>query len=715
MKRLILAEPTDEIIYKIKAENQPQLLKVADNQDFNAVLSTLKNSRQIEYAEPNFYYQASIIPSDTHFNNQWYLKKIKATTAWDNKNESPQIVIAVIDSGVDISHPDLINNLWLNKAELPDNGKDDDGNGFIDDLNGWDFVGKTANPKPKFDKDWNLDGIMHGTVVAGIIAASGNNAAGVSGVTWRAQLMPLRVLDGRGQGRANDVIKAIDYAVANGADLINLSFNGFDYSQGMNEAIKRAYDAGIIVIAAAGNELSSGQGFNLSADPMYPVCLDGSRNENWVIGVAATDVLDQKTAFSSYGFNCVDLAAPGVSIYGTSVFAPDRQINNKNLDVYYDGFWSGTSVAAPQVTGALALIEAVNPFLTRNEVIKFLLAGADNISRLNPNYLGQLGHGRLNIANSVNNALTAFKKHSVKLLFAPASGSSEDLTISDSAGKNTLKIKISDTKQNGTLVTAGDLNGDGQSEIITAAAAGGEPIVKVLDPAGKLQRQFYAFDKKFRGGVNLAVGDINGDGRLEIITGAGPGGGPHVKVFDRDGLLLYQFFAYTKYFRGGVYVAAGDVNGDSRAEIITGAGPGGGPHVKVFNARGVIKLQFFAYDKNFRGGVRVAAADIDGKIANRQVEIITGPGIGGGPHLKVFDHLGHVRTQFFAFDKKFHGGLSVAAADVNQDGAVEIIAAAGPGGAPHLRTFNLQGKLLNSFYGLPESFQGGVNVSIIEN
>jgi subtilisin family serine protease len=707
--------PTDEIIYKFKAEDEPRLMKLSVGDNFSERLSALTNDDRIEFAEANYLYKASIIPSDTYFNNQWYLKKIKAPAAWDTRSESPQIVIAVIDSGVDISHPDLINNLWINRNEKPDNGIDDDGNGFIDDTNGWDFVSKTADPKPKFDKDWNLDGIMHGTVVAGIIAASGNNAAGISGVTWRAQLMPLRVLDGKGQGRANDVIKAIDYAVANGADLINLSFNGFDYSQGMNEAVKRAFNAGVIVVAAAGNELSSGKGYNLADDPMYPVCFDGSRNENWVIGVAATDVLDQKTAFSSYGFNCVDLSAPGVSIYGTSVYAPDKRINDKNLNLYYDGYWSGTSVAAPQVTGALALLEAANPRADRKEIIKFLLEGTDNISRLNPEYLGQLGHGRLNVDASLDLSLADIKSHTTRLLFAPASGSGGAINITDSDGRNGTKIEIADEKQNGAQVAAGDVNGDGRSEIVTAPGPGTPPAVNILDQAGIFKKQFFAYAENFRGGVNLAVGDVNGDGTAEIITGPGAGGGPQVRIFNFNGRLLAQFFAYSKSFRGGVNLAVGDVNGDGTAEIITGPGAGGGPHVRVFNNRGDIKLQFFAYDKNFRGGVRVASADIDNKVAHRQAEIITGPGAGGGPHLKIFDRRGVLRIQFLAFDPKFRGGLSVAAADVNRDGAVEIIAAAGPGGGPHIRTFSLAGKLLDSFYGLAETFRGGVNVSMIEN
>jgi hypothetical protein len=199
---------------------------------------------------------------------------------------------------------------------------------------------------------------------------------------------------------------------------------------------------------------------------------------------------------------------------------------------------------------------------------------------------------------------------------------------------------------------------------------------------GKLLYSFFAYGGDFHGGVYVAVGDVNGDGRADIITGVGPGGGPHVRVFNgATGTLLTEFFAYGANFHGGVSVAAGDVNGDGKAEIITGAGPGGGPHVQVFDGvTHAVLRSFFAYDGYFHGGVYVAAADVDG---DGRADVITGPGAGGGPHVKVFGgRSGGVLTQFFAFGQNFRGGVRVAAVDLNGDGREELITGAGPGGGP---------------------------------
>ena len=612
--------------------------------------------------EPIF--RSAIVPTDTNFNNQWYLKKIRAPQAWDLKNSSPSIIIAIIDSGVDIDHPDLKDNIWLNKDELPGNGIDDDKNGFIDDTNGWDFVANVPDPNPKFEKGFTLDGVAHGTIVSGIAAAIGNNATGVSGVSWQAQIMPLAALNGAGEAKANNVVRAIDYAVANGADIINLSFNGPVSSQGVNEAIRRAYEAGVIVVAAAGNETDKREGYSLDKTPMYPVCSDGPVDQNWVIGVAATDTLDQKAGFSSYGFRCIDISAPGISVYSTMVYSPSHFDGKLPLDKYYDGYWSGTSVAAPIISGSLALIEAANPTLTRKQVVDVLLNSADGINRLNPDYLNQLGKGRLNLESSLNNAIYYLDQFSVDLAVAPARG-------------------------RGSMIKVSDLNGSEKRR---------------FEPYGS-----------FRGGVNLAAGDIDGNGKAEIITAAGAGGGPHIKIFDAAGKLLGQFMAYDKNFRGGVNLAAGDIDGNGKAEIITAAGKGGKPEIKIFDSANRLLRSFMAYDKNFRGGVNLAAGDIDGRIANRKDEIITIPAANGGPHLKIFDSSGRLRAQFMTFDKNFRGGASVAAGDFNKDGKAELIAGAGTGGSPHVRVFDQRGRIIGSFYGFEGDFTGGVNLTTLKN
>ncbi len=702
----------DEILVKFKGEQDVNVIKIQNKNDFQKILDSYNQNPLVEYAEPNYTYQATMIPSDTDYGKQWYLEKIKAPEAWDIQRDSPGIIVAILDSGVDINNPDLVDNIWTNPKEIAGNGVDDDKNGFIDDVHGWDFVNNVPDPEPKFKPGFTEAGVEHGTVVAGVAAAEGNNAAGIAGVTWRAQIMPLKVLDDKGEGNTANVIKAIDYAINNGASIINLSFVGSGYSRSLEEAIKRAYDAGVIVVAAAGNEDSAGDGYFLDATPMYPVCYD-TPSDNMVIGVAATDAMDQKASFSSYGFKCVDIAAPGVGIYSTAPYYPTERVGGTVFNKYYDGYWSGTSVAAPMVSAAAALIEAVNPTLTSRQVRDVLLNSADNINRLNPTHLDQLGQGRLNVLSALALAKSFLSDQRAKLVVAPASTHENLIKIMNENGQEEKSFKAyGDNFHGGVNIAAGDLTGDGLSEIVTAPEKGESPLVKVFDQNGKLISQFYAYDKQFHGGVNLAVGDVNGDGVDEIITGASTGGGSQVRVFDMNGNVKSQFFAYNKKFHGGVSVAVGDVNGDGVPEIITGAGPGGGPHIRVFNMYGRLENQFFAYSARFSGGVKLAAANIDGSTRGRE-EIITAPWSEGGPHIRVFTNSGTVVGQFFAFNPDFRGGVNVAAGDFNNDGFSEIVAGAGPGGTPHVRIFNNKWQVAGSFMGYENEFRGGVNAAVI--
>jgi hypothetical protein len=227
----------------------------------------------------------------------------------------------------------------------------------------------------------------------------------------------------------------------------------------------------------------------------------------------------------------------------------------------------------------------------------------------------------------------------------------------------------------GVRVALGDLNGDGVPEIVTGAGPGGGPHVKVFDGrTGDTLASLFAYDPAFRGGISVAVGDVDGDGQADIVTAPGIGGGPDVRVFDASGNLKSGFLAYDAAFRGGVSVAIGDVNGDFKAEIITGAGPGGGPHVEVFTGDGTRLTSFQAYDPAFRGGVSVAAADLTG---DGVAEIITGAGPGGGPHVQVFGGAGDLRTSFLAGDSTLRTGTRVAATDADGNGRTDIVTAFG--------------------------------------
>lgn len=668
--------------------------------------------------------QAAVFPNDTYYRNQWYLEKIKANEAWGKINSSPNIVIAVIDSGVQIKHPDLRNNIWVNKGEIAGNGIDDDRNGFIDDINGWDFVGNVPDPSPKFNSGFTESAISHGTMVAGIIAASGNNSFGVSGVTWKARIMALKSLDDKGEGRIADVIRAIDYATNNGADIINLSFVGQSYSEGLKEAIERAYRAGVIVVAAAGNDQGENHGYNTSQTPLYPACYEGDSGENLVIGVAATDTMDQKAVFSSYGSQCIDISAPGISFFNTVTYNPNYGAGL--FDQQFDGYWSGTSMATPLVSGALALIKESNPNLNQDDLINVLLRSTDNINEANPDYIGKLGVGRLNVGAAVNWSMEKLNDYSGRILFSPyfSSYSSRFRNTEDHQNKiqiltasgQVFKEWLSDNKKyrEGLKFAADDVTGDGVSEVIVANGYSGQPLVRVFDSQGKLKSQFLAYDSKNRSGVSIAVGDVDGDKKNEIITSLGYGSEPLVKVFDYRGKLKKEFLAYTKSFKGGVSVATGDVNGDGRIEIVVAPGQTGGPHIRVFDGQGNLKSQFMAYETKFRGGVNLAVSNIDGRVERNKAEIIVSPLEGKEPLVKIFDSYGNLKKQFMAYDEKFKNGVSIAAGDVNNDGRGEIITGTGPGGAPHVRVFSAAGELLESFYAYPETFNKGVSVGFIK-
>ena len=289
-----------------------QQVRLPKDMTVDEALEIYRSDLDVEYAEPNYLrYATGTIPNDTFFSNLWGLNNagdtdIDAPEAWDITTGNSNVVVAVLDSGVDYNHPDLAANIWKNQAELTGTpGVDDDSNGKIDDVRGWDFVDDDNDP---------IDSDDHGTHVTGTIAAVGNNGTGITGVSWSAQIMPLRFLDAFGSGSVADAIEAIDYAIDKGAKIINASYGSYTFSMAERDAIARARDAGILFVAAAGNDNWN----NDAATKHYPSSYDLAN----IIAVAATDQSDSRAFFSNYGATSVDVAAPGTSILSTR---PDRQ------------------------------------------------------------------------------------------------------------------------------------------------------------------------------------------------------------------------------------------------------------------------------------------------------------------------------------------------------------------------------------------------------
>ncbi|MFH2097496.1 MAG: FG-GAP-like repeat-containing protein [bacterium] len=263
--------------------------------------------------------------------------------------------------------------------------------------------------------------------------------------------------------------------------------------------------------------------------------------------------------------------------------------------------------------------------------------------------------------------------------------------------------------EGGVNLASGDVDGDGQAEIITAPASQGGPHVRIFNYLGEVENQFFAYAPTFRGGITVASCDINSDGKDDVVVGTGPGLAPHVRMLTASGDLLGQFFAYPEHFRIGVSVACGDVNGDGELEIIVSPLARGGPHIRIFNTSGELVGQFFAYPEYFRMGLDVAAGDLD---ADGTDEIIVAPINRGGPHVRVFNMNGQVQSQFFAYHEALRTGITVQAGDTDGDGKDEIITGTETGSAPHVRIFDGQGNVESQFFGFEQRLRTGVHIGV---
>lgn len=379
-----------------RAGTRMRVLESPAGSDVTQVIKRLTASGRYEFVEPDFVVRAAATPNDPRFatGEQWALRNlgqssgkpgadIKAEDGWSIQTNASGVIVAVIDSGIRLTHEDLGPNLWVNSGESggnrSSNQSDDDANGYIDDVHGINALvnrGTIGNGTP-------TDAAGHGTAVASVIGARGNNGIGMTGVAWNASLMPLRFLDASGYGLVSDEIECIDYAIARRAQIINASYGSAAFSQAEYDALKRARDAGIIVVCSAGNG-----GENADLTPHYP---SGYLLDN-ILSVANSTRADELSPLSDYGTGLTEIAAPGTSVLTASPWS------NAGYQVV-----SGTSFSAPMVSGALALLRAKFPADSYRESMNRLLRSVDVL----PALTGKTGTGgRLNLAAALRSTST---------------------------------------------------------------------------------------------------------------------------------------------------------------------------------------------------------------------------------------------------------------------------------------------------------------------
>lgn len=385
--------------------DHPELNKVFcfsfdEGLEWEKVQSYLSKFPEIELVERIPVYRTFLEPDDPEINSQWHLNTIQAGEAWDIHTGS-EVVIAIVDDAVRISHEDLAPNIWINPGEIPGDGIDNDNNGFIDDVNGWDFADNDNDPNPPSSATAGI--FTHGTHCAGIASAATNNGKGIASIGYGTKIMALKATrDQTEDARVlEDVFSGVQYAVNNGAEVISMSWGSPTYSQIFQDFINAAHELGIIMVAAAGNDNSE--------EIFYPAGYDN------VISVAASGQNDQKASFSNFG-TWIDIIAPGEQIYST-VAADDNTY----------GLLSGTSMACPLVAGLCALGKSYVPTSDPDFIESCLASTADNIDAQNASFMNKLGAGRINALNFLG-CLNPSTPPSARFISTSASGC-EDLAV----------------------------------------------------------------------------------------------------------------------------------------------------------------------------------------------------------------------------------------------------------------------------------------------
>jgi len=500
-----------QVIRRIK-RLRIEVIKIPKDMTVIEAIKKYMENPAVEYAEPNYKRRILIIPNDPYFSQQWSLhnegKMMNAVAdadmdmpeAWDIKTGSKDFVVAVIDTGIDYGHPELGPNMWTNEDEIANNGIDDDNNGYVDDTIGWDFGDKNNDP---------MDNYGHGTHVAGIIGAVGNNGKGISGINWKIRIMALKVADENLEISDSNIIEAIDYAVKNGANVINASLGGYGYSQSMYDIISDADKKGVLFIAAAGNETNDND-----LKPIYPA----SYNLANIISVAASDQDDQLADFSNYGKKSVHVVAPG-----------NHTLSTMPRDRYTTGYdtWEGTSMAAPHVAGLAALLMDYYRHFDIYQIKKLIINFVDKLPQFNE-YVSS--GGRVNAYNSISALLKP------ENLTSEAVDSKVKLKWIDKAtGEEGYKVERKAEGESSFQVIATVKPTD--TQVITATTV--EPnTMEFVDNNVEVKKSYTYRVRAFN---SIGYSEYSNETTIVVPSGGGGGGGCSVTPIHNVGLDMSFF------------------------------------------------------------------------------------------------------------------------------------------------------------------------------